>query len=57
MNERDANSPAITASDTDDVLVVGRETNVGDVSRVTEVALVFGLRERGIRYQLQLTYY
>lgn len=55
--------PAVATSYADDVLVVGRKTDISDVGRVTEVALVFGLRERererekGIRHHFQLTYY
>lgn len=59
---RRAHSPAVAAAGADHVLVVTGEANVGDVSRVAKVALVFGLEEsaagegagppRGRGYQL-----
>lgn len=38
-----ASSPAVAAAGADHILIITGEANVGDVSRVTKVTLVFGL--------------
>lgn len=38
-----ASSPAVAATGADHVLIITGEANIGDVSRMTKVTLVFGL--------------